>query len=544
MKRIALFLVLVLITAALFAGGSGDSGSASDMPYTLTAPGAFPVVDGSATITIMVGRDDNRTDDMDKSEFTKLYEEKTGVHIDWIQVAGEQVGEKTNVALASGDYPEAFMQADINKVQLAIYGNQGIFVPLNDSIEAQSLYLKKTAAMAPYLLKDMTAPDGNIYAFPSSEECYHCTAPRKFYIYKPWLDKLGIDPPETTEEMYRMLKAFKTQDPNGNGKADEIPFVSRSHEYYAFFMNAFVYTGGSNPPHLMLNRGRIESPMTTPEWREGLRYLSRLYEEGLLSSESFTITSSKQLKQIGENPGDVIAGSSCTSWFGNFVQNQGESERWKDLIGLSPIEGPGGLRITVTSPFSADPALVVTDKANDVDLITRWADWLYSVEGTLNAYEGVEGKAWKKLSDPILSHADWEGLIGYEIDNLGWGSVGPMYMAFKVREPVSKQVPTTDPNIMYGAGYINYQHVLQLLEPYKKKDVLPKLFFTDDQARELAEIETIMKDVGRQSIVQFVSGTLDPNSDADWKNYLAETEKIGLDRMIEMYQSAYDAVYK
>ena len=543
MKKITGVFVLFLVAAAAFAAG-GTEGTSTDTGYTLTAPGAFPVVNGPAEITIMVGRDDNRTNDMDNNEFTKWYEEKSGVHIDWIQVAGAQVGEKTNVALASGDYPEAFMSADINKVQLAIYGSQGIFAPLNDSIEKQSVYLKKTAGMTPYLLKDMTAPEGNIYAFPGAAECYHCTAQRKFYIYEPWLDALGMEPPETSDQLYEMLKAFKTNDLNGNGKADEIPFVTRSHEYYPFFMNAFVYTGGSNPPHLMLNNGKVETPMTTPEWREGLRYMNRLYEEGLLSPESFTITSSTQLKQIGENPGIVIAGSSCTSWFGNFVQNNGESGRWKDYIGIAPVEGPNGLRIASTWPFDADPKLVVTDKANDVDLITRWVDWLYTVEGTLSSHQGVEGLSWERLTDgPILSHAEWKGLTGYEVDNLGWGSSAPGYMSYKVREDAEKQIPTTDPNIMYGAGYLNYQHVLQLLEPYKKKDVLPKLFFTEDQARDLAEIETIMKDVGRQSIVRFVSGDLDVDDDGDWNNYLAEFEKIGLSKLIEIYQSAYAAVY-
>ncbi len=46
---------------------------------------------------------------------------------------------------------------------------------------------------------------------------------QKLWIYKPWLDKLGLKMPETTEELYQVLKAFKEQDPNGNGQADELP---------------------------------------------------------------------------------------------------------------------------------------------------------------------------------------------------------------------------------------------------------------------------------------------------------------------------------
>ena len=41
----------------------------------------------------------------------------------------------------------------------------------------------------------------------------------------------------------RVLQAFKTQDPNGNGKADEIPLSSErpGQQLIPYLMNAFVY---------------------------------------------------------------------------------------------------------------------------------------------------------------------------------------------------------------------------------------------------------------------------------------------------------------
>lgn len=44
------------------------------------------------------------------------------------------------------------------------------------------------------------------------------------YLNKTWLDNLGLTYPETVEELYTVLKAFKEQDANGNGDPnDEIP---------------------------------------------------------------------------------------------------------------------------------------------------------------------------------------------------------------------------------------------------------------------------------------------------------------------------------
>ena len=41
-----------------------------------------------------------------------------------------------------------------------------------------------------------------------------------------WLDKLNVkELPKTTDELYDLLTRFKNEDPNGNGKADEIPLT-------------------------------------------------------------------------------------------------------------------------------------------------------------------------------------------------------------------------------------------------------------------------------------------------------------------------------
>ncbi|MCB2478098.1 ABC transporter substrate-binding protein, partial [Listeria monocytogenes] len=45
---------------------------------------------------------------------------------------------------------------------------------------------------------------------------------------KAWLEKLGLTTPETTEELYEALIAFRDQDPNGTGLKDEITMTARA----------------------------------------------------------------------------------------------------------------------------------------------------------------------------------------------------------------------------------------------------------------------------------------------------------------------------
>src|SRR5699024_315051 len=133
----------------------------------------------------------------------------------------------------------------------------------------------------PHVKEAITAPDGNIYALPQVNECYHCSYSQKLWIYQPWLDELGLEMPTTTDEFYEVLKAFKEDDPNGNGKADEIPLAGANSGAYVkidqFLMNSFIYNNYfNNAQHLYVDHGNIEAAFNKPEWKDGLEYLNML----------------------------------------------------------------------------------------------------------------------------------------------------------------------------------------------------------------------------------------------------------------------------
>jgi putative aldouronate transport system substrate-binding protein len=99
--------------------------------------------------------------------------------------------------------------------------------------------------------------------------------------------------PTTTEEFYQVLKAFKERDPNGNGKADEIPYIGTNASLLnypdAFLMNAFIYNNYfQNNFHLMINNGKVDAAFNKPEWKEGVKYINKLFKEGLMPLETFT----------------------------------------------------------------------------------------------------------------------------------------------------------------------------------------------------------------------------------------------------------------
>src|SRR5699024_9463161 len=136
------------------------------------------------------------------------------------------ISEKRTVELSSGDYPDAFYNAFIPIKDVYKYGQQGVFIELNELIEEDAPNLQAIFDEHPDSKRDITYPDGNIYSLPlfMDPENPNIRIAEHFWIREDWLEALDMDMPETTEEFYQYLKAVKEDDPNGNGEHDEIPF--------------------------------------------------------------------------------------------------------------------------------------------------------------------------------------------------------------------------------------------------------------------------------------------------------------------------------
>ena len=150
-----------------------------------------PLTPETVTFRVLMVSSDEVTD-YDDNAFTKWLEGKTNVHVQWDLVPEDDAQSKLNVMLASGDIPDIIFGA-VNPSQLLLYGSQGIFLPLNDLIADNGPRATKLMEVEPVVRDVITAPDGTIYAMPGFGVCYHCTMNQKLWLYKPWLDKLGLE---------------------------------------------------------------------------------------------------------------------------------------------------------------------------------------------------------------------------------------------------------------------------------------------------------------------------------------------------------------
>ena len=519
---------------------------------TVTPAGELPIVTEPTTIHIMMVQTTGVEDYNNGNKYTEWLEEQTGINVEIEVVPNADAQAKLNVTLASGQLPDVLAGFNMDPGLIAQQGAEGQFLPLNDLIEEYGYWTKEAFyEMRPHLLSLITSPDGNIYQLPDINECFHCFMSQKMWIYQPWLDAVGMDVPTTTEEFYEVLKAFKEQDPNGNGIADEVPFSAQIWDtgwhqtVEEFIMQSFVYYDRVSPnrnQHFLYldDDGQVQAAYAQPGYAEGLKYLNRLYAEGLIDPNAFTKDNS-QIRTLANNAGVELLGATPGGWPGmfaqvEFVENGGRIDNW---VSVPVLEGPDGFRQAAYAPWGITQGRwVVTSSAENPEAAFRLGDFMYSLDSTIRNVFGEEGVDWQWAEEGMLgidgSPALYDNINqwGEGIQNQSWQQAAIQFRTSEFRLGQNAEGDYVEP-LLYEAS--NENHL-----PYAPSidRLIPPLVLSEEQGRELADIRLAVETYVEEMKVNFIVGNADV--DAEWDNYLATLDSLGLPRLLEIFQEVYD----
>ena len=261
-------------------------------------------------------------------EVWKEIEKETGVKL------------KGVVASSNSDYSTAFQNmvasgqlADIiaceSTSDLEKLGKDGGMLPLNDLIDEHAPNIKKMLEEDPNFKYQTTAEDGNIYNIPLGKELQ---SSQFYWIRQDWLDKLGLAVPTTVDELHDVLLAFKNNDPNGNGKADEIPLFDRSAtsenemgEYLALWDSST----GFYP-----RDGKMAFEPITENYKLAVSNLANWYKEGLIDPEIFTRGMSARDTLLSNNTGGFTHDWVST---GNYNDSLAQDVPGFNMVAVAPF---------------------------------------------------------------------------------------------------------------------------------------------------------------------------------------------------------------
>jgi putative aldouronate transport system substrate-binding protein len=506
---------------------------------------------GDKPVTISIFADQDSWQDLPTNAFTKTLEQKFNIRFQWTTVPYDGATEKRQISLASGDYPDVFLlvpyidhftQADLLK-----YGKQGVILPLNDLIDQYAPNIKKVLDENKDYKAMNTAPDGKIYGLNGLSACYHCSFPNKMWVNTDWMKKLQISTPKTTEDFKKMLEAFKTKDPNGNGKADEIP-LSGSTETFGvhvvpFLMNAFIYD--DDHTYLIMDNGKVDFAPIKPQWKEGLKYIKSLYDAGLIDPAAFTQNAGAFAKTGNHNPELLGAGAGMHPAI--FVDLNSESSKHYDSI--PALTGPDGVSYA-TFNYSGNPgaSFVITNKAGKEQQIAmiKALDYIYTFDGQLESNTGIEGVDWRKpqegeeAMDPSMKPR-WTTIPGKPGDkprNNAWAQLGQYNLS---NEFYGSQVQS--PDIYSPDGYSRrlFDATKNNYDGKQPKEFFPHwaVWMDPDSADQAGMMQTNINNYVEQNQLQFITGS--KNLDKDWDDYVKGFDGLNLKGYLDLMQKAYDA---
>ncbi len=498
---------------------------------TASAPKLLPV-SKPVTLKMIVGKNAAQGP-WDKMLVWTEYEKMTGVRINWVEVPEANLVERRNLSIASGDLPDAFFKCNIPAKDIQTYGEQGIFVKLNDLIGKDMPNFQKTLKDDPDVEKGIKTVDGSIYALPYIMNVLSPAITGKMFINKKWIDKLGVKMPTTTNELLSVLTAIKNGDANGNGKTDdEIPLTGPTYNMIASTLRGAWGLGNRGGSAGFLDYDeKLEKVRYWPsdaKYKDFLTYFNRLYKEGLLDQEIFTMNNPKLISKAALNQ----VGS-----FSAINHNAMGQQYQDDYEGLGvALKGPAGDQIwsPINSKIWDKGAFAITSKNKNVDVTMAWVDYFYSEEGVQLYFMGKEGVTYKVINgkydyvDSIYNNPNgltYDQAFG---QYLCWGGNGNPSIATE--------------KYFLGAAMLPIPlKAANNLKPYLPKEIWPQFSYTSKENEKLVQYETDLNSYVNEMTASFITGKTPLT---DWDTYISKLKAMKLEEYLKIVQTAYERYTK
>lgn len=520
-------------TPAEIPAASENGNASTDNNTGSDNTGSDNAATGEVTTYHILGQQGAATGDWNGYWLFRRISEDVGVKFDVTMVSIEGLQEKKNLGLATGEYPDFYFAGILTEDDIANYGAQGIFLPLEDYInEENTPNMVKAFEKYPDLKASLYYPDGHIYnltgmnADPVSANRFHA------WIDVDWAEKLNVPVPTTLDEFHDYLLAVKNGDPNGNGEQDEIPFGGRYNTEYFRNLTPILTAFGFTENGMEAVDGKVQYNPAQPLYKEFLAYMNMLWEEGLIDQEYFTQSEEQYFAKQVNNLYGTFAD------YAHWVRMYNSEEVWGQYDAWDPMTSDYNDK-QIWPAYSVSPlgAFVVTDKCKNVEEVMRIADWFYDTEHSDWSIQGVPLGMWEEDATVGWSTKDVEG--GREIEH-AWPAEYDDYQTFSHQRCTADygtfpNIPSTD-LVSTGPQFVLEEATRQHRVPFYHVG-WPTLKYTAEEADEIALIKVDIDDYYNQMFAKFVTGeeSLD-NFDA----FVQGLKDRNLDRLVELQQQAYD----
>ncbi|TDD33147.1 extracellular solute-binding protein [Nonomuraea terrae] len=367
--------VLTLTTALAVSACAGGGGTEAD----------------GNTLTMMVPLFGTAPDP--KGEMHQAVEKLAGKKLAITWTPNAEYNEKTNVVLASDSIPDVMVIQDNKSPSFVQAAKAGAFWDLTDKLDKYP-NLKPKSEQA--WINSKT--DGRNYGI------YRVRALLRSAIVlrKDWLDKLDLEPPQTTDDLYEIAKAFTERDPDGNGKKDTYGLILPkwpSTNFSASNPYNVIDVWFGTPNNYGMRDGKLVPEFDVPEFWEAQKYIKRFIDEGLVNPDWATLDTGKWNDPFVQGKGGIIIDVNVRAGelFDDFKEL--DPETYDEKVAMAGnLSRPDGKKFSY--PFTGYNGIVAVSKQRvrteqQLDDVLKTLDKLASKEGSILLNNGIEGRNFK-----------------------------------------------------------------------------------------------------------------------------------------------------
>lgn len=276
---------------------------------------------------------------LEDNRWSRLYEDVLGIRIKYDWTASRDLyQQKLGSALASGNIPNIVR---VNAQQLRQLANEGLIQDLTDVYEQYAAPFTKEV-----LSQEGTGPfeaatiDGKLMAVP--ETVASIEGAQFIWIRTDWLDRLGLKPPKTMNDLLAISKAFTENDPDRNGKQDTFGLALTQYLWDPVMGLTDFMAGYEAYPNMWIKdgSGKLVYGAVQPEVKTALAVLQELYREGQIDNEFAFKDGRKEKALIADGKIGIMYGE---QWGSFTVQSSYENDPGADWRAFPIVSNTGKL---------------------------------------------------------------------------------------------------------------------------------------------------------------------------------------------------------
>lgn len=313
---------------------------------------------------------------LESNRWTKWINENGPANVTFVPVPRSQSKDKLNVMFASASAPDIIFEYNMD-IKNELF-NQKLLMPIDEMVEQYSTTYKSLLEQYPELRKLGNKSDGKLYEFGRVNQIGHVSA---LLIRKDWLDKLELEVPETTDELFEVAKAFAELDPDANGKDDTygIALSSKTGQMIDHMFQAVGWVVQDGELIYDLERTKT-----------AVAYRKKLYDEGVVDKDFLTDTKGEKARA------DFVSGKLGIFGSGNpadtlntYTALKTNNSGAEVIPMLLPKSEYGQFSPSMNAPLQM--VAVVNRGTENPDAVMKYVDFLVEEQTQIALTQGLEG---------------------------------------------------------------------------------------------------------------------------------------------------------